>query len=75
MREGVRLAIVGLVLGLVGATVAANLLRTQLYGVTPGDPISYVVAIPTLAAAVALAVWLPARRATKVNPLESLRAE
>ena len=75
MREGVRLASVGLLIGLVGAAFAAGLLRTQLYGVTPADPISYVVAVPTLAAAVVLAVWLPARRATRVNPLDSLRSE
>ena len=75
MREGVRLAIVGLLLGLVGAAFAATLLRTQLYGVTPADPISYLIAVPTLAAAVVLAAWLPARRATRVNPLESLRSE
>jgi putative ABC transport system permease protein len=75
MGEGWRLAAVGLLLGLIGAAVAATLLRTQLYGVTPGDPVSYAIAIPTLAAAVTLAAWLPARRATRVNPLESLRAE
>jgi putative ABC transport system permease protein len=75
MREGVRLTIVGLLLGLVGAAFAASLLRTQLYGVTPADPISYLIAVPTLAAAVVLAAWLPARRATRLNPLESLRAE
>jgi predicted permease len=75
MGESVRLAAAGLVLGLIGAAIAAALLRTQLYGVTPRDPIAYAVAAPALAFAVALAAWLPARRATRVNPLESLRAQ
>jgi putative ABC transport system permease protein len=75
MSESTRLAVVGLILGLIGAGIAAALLRTQLYGITPADPISYAVAVPTLAAAVTLAAWLPARRAARVSPLESLRAE
>jgi ABC-type antimicrobial peptide transport system permease subunit len=50
-------------------------MQTQLYAVTALDPISYGLAIPALAAAVGLAAWLPARRATRVSPLESLRAE
>jgi ABC-type antimicrobial peptide transport system permease subunit len=75
MRESLHLAVVGLALGLIAAPIAAGLLRTQLYGVTAGDPISYLVAVPMLALAVTLAAWLPARRATRVSPLESLRVE
>jgi predicted permease len=75
LGESMHLAIAGLLVGLVGAGIAAALLRTQLYGVTPADSVSYALAIPLLAAAVALAAWLPARRATRISPLESLRAE
>jgi putative ABC transport system permease protein len=75
MRESLRLWVAGVLLGFVGAAIAAGLLRTQLFSVTPADPVSYALAVPTLAIAVALATWLPARRATRVNPLESLRAE
>jgi predicted permease len=73
--ESARLGAAGLCLGLACAAGAAALMQTQLYGVTALDPISYGLAIPVLAAAIALAAWLPARRATRVNPLESLRAE
>lgn len=72
MGESLRLAGVGLPLGLAVAAVAARLLATQLYGVTPADPVSYAVAVPVLAVAVALAAWLPARRAVRAHPLESL---
>src|SRR5262249_18725307 len=70
-----RLAAVGLGIGLVGAVPAAALMRTQLDGVTAWAPISYGLALPGLAVAVMLAAWLPARRATRLSPLESLRAE
>lgn len=72
MGESLRLAAVGLLLGLVGAGLAASLLASQLYGVTPADPPSYALAVTVLAVAVALAAWLPARRAARVHPLESL---
>ncbi len=75
LREGAALAAAGVALGLVGATGAAFLLRAQLFGVTPTDAVSYGVAVPLLAAAALAACWLPARRATRVSPLESLRAE
>jgi ABC-type antimicrobial peptide transport system permease subunit len=75
LKEGVVLAGTGLALGLVGAAGAALLLRTQLFGVTPGDPVSYAVAVPILALAALTASWIPARRATLASPLESLRAE
>ncbi len=73
MGESARLGIMGIGLGLIGAGIVAAFLRTQLYGVTPADPISYAVSVPVLASAVLLAAWLPARRATRVSPLESLR--
>ena len=47
----------------------------QLYGVSAADPVAYVSAAVTVAAAALLAVWLPIRRATRVNPAEVLRAE
>jgi putative ABC transport system permease protein len=73
--EMVRLLAVGLVLGLLGAAAAAFALRAQLYGVSAADPLAYASAAVTVCAAALLAVWLPIRRATRVNPAEVLRAE
>jgi hypothetical protein len=66
---------IGLVIGIVLAGAAAPLLRSYLYGLSPYDPMAYAQVAVILAAAAALATWLPARRATRVNPAEALRAE
>jgi predicted permease len=73
--ESLRLGAAGLLLGLAGAGVAAALLRSQLFAIPPTDVAAYAAAVPVLAIAVAVATWLPARRATRVSPLESLRTE
>jgi predicted permease len=65
----------GLVIGVALAGAAAPLLRKYLYGLSPYNPIAYLQVAVILAAAAALATWLPARRATRVNPAEALRAE
>jgi putative ABC transport system permease protein len=75
VRDGGRLAIAGLAIGLGGAMVAALLLRNQLIGVTPSDPVSYGVAVSVLTVAAIAASWAPVRRAMRVSPLESLRAQ
>ncbi len=73
--QGLRLAIVGVVIGLVTAFLLSRVLAAFLYGVTARDPLVFVT-VPILLTAVALlAVWLPARRASKVNPLLALRYE
>ena len=73
--EVARLLAAGLTLGLAGAAIAAFSFRAQLYGVSAADPIAYGAALLTVTLAVALAVWLPVRRATRVNPAEALRAD
>ncbi len=73
--EVARLLAAGLTLGLAGAAIAAFSFRAQLYGVSAADPIAYGAALLTVMMAVALAVWLPVRRATRVNPAEALRAD
>lgn len=75
IREGARLALVGLVIGVVAAQLASGFLEGQLFGVTSRDLVSYLVSIPILALAALIACWLPARRATSVSPLEALRSE
>ncbi len=75
VREGGTLAAVGLVLGLAGAGIAAQLLQSQLFGVTPRDALSYIVGIVAIAASALLACWLPARRASAIAPVEALRTD
>jgi len=75
VRRGLRLAAAGLVLGLVLSVPVAGVLRGRLYGLSPFDPLTYV-GISVLFVAVALsACWIPARRAARVDPIISLRAE
>jgi putative ABC transport system permease protein len=75
MREGMLLAGVGLAIGLVAAVWLTRFAAKLLYGVTPGDVLTRVAVAVLLGVAAALACYLPARRATKVDPIEALRAE
>ncbi len=75
LREGTFLTLIGLAVGLVAATVAAHLLRTQLFGVAPDDGASYAAAALLLVPLAIAACWIPARRALAASPLEVLRAE
>jgi predicted lysophospholipase L1 biosynthesis ABC-type transport system permease subunit len=73
--EGLRLAAVGTIAGLIAALLASRLLRTLLYGVAPTDLLSFAV-VPIIVSMVALlACLVPARRAMRVDPLLALRAE
>jgi len=65
----------GLVLGLGLAAAGAQLLRSYLYGLSPFDPVAYLQVAGILGLAAMVATWIPARRATRVNPVETLRAE
>ncbi len=75
MREGAALALAGLVLGLVGAAAGAWWLRSQLYGVTPWDPVSLSATLPILAVAALAACLVPAIRAVRTDPAEALRGD
>jgi putative ABC transport system permease protein len=72
---GGKLAAVGLVIGLVGSLGVSYLLRSQLYGVSSSDPATYVVVAALLGLVALAACYLPARRATRVDPLIALRYE
>lgn len=74
-RGGLRLVAFGAVIGLVVAFVAARLLSGLLYGINPSDPISFL-GVPLVLALVAfLAAWIPARRASAINPVRALKAD
>lgn len=75
LREGAGLAVGGLLLGLAGAALGAGLLREMVYAVSVHDPLVFLV-VPVLLLAVTLAAsLLPARRATRVDPMVALRSE
>jgi len=65
----------GLGVGTVISAAAAPFFRSQLLGLSPFDPLSYLQVVAVLGMAAALATWIPARRATRVNPSETLRSE
>lgn len=65
----------GLALGLAGALALTRFLRTMLFDVKPDDPVTFAVIACLLAAAALLAAYIPARRAMRVDPLTTLRAE
>lgn len=73
--QGLLLVGAGLALGLVTAFGASQLLTSFLFGISPDDPLTYLVLTTVLAAVGGLACWLPARRATQVDPALTLRSE
>jgi putative ABC transport system permease protein len=75
MREGMGLVCVGGVIGLVGALGVTRVLRAFLFDLTPTDPTTYAAIVVVLAAVAICASWLPARRASRVDPIVALRAD
>jgi putative ABC transport system permease protein len=72
---GMKLALIGVALGIAAALAAARLVSTMLFGITPFDPASYTATAAVLLAVSALACYVPARRAMGVDPLVALRQE
>jgi ABC-type lipoprotein release transport system permease subunit len=75
VREGLRLALFGAIVGLTLAFTVTRVLRGLLFEIEPLDPVSLFGAAAILVAAALVATYLPARRATRVDPVEVLRAE
>jgi ABC-type antimicrobial peptide transport system permease subunit len=73
--RGMLLVSIGLVVGLAGAFALTRFMGTLLYGVTPTDPLTFAGVAGVLLVAAAVASYLPARRATRVDPIIALRAE
>jgi predicted permease len=75
LRQAAGVAAVGLVAGTLGALALTRVLRGLLFEVTPTDPLSFAATACVLLAATLIASWIPARRATKVDPMVALRME
>jgi putative ABC transport system permease protein len=75
LRQAVAIVAIGIVLGVAGAMAMTRYLSGMLFGLTTLDPLTYAIVAVTFAAVAMLASYLPARRATKVDPLAALRYE
>jgi len=75
VTRGLTLAAAGLAIGLIGAAAMMRLLSSFLFGVNPFDPLTYVAVTAGLGLVALIATWLPARQATRIDPMMALRAE
>jgi putative ABC transport system permease protein len=73
--QGMKLAVLGVALGLAAALALTRVLRNLLYGIPPNDPATFAAVSVLLLAVALLACWLPARRASRIDPMEALRHE
>jgi predicted permease len=75
LTRALRIVVAGLIVGLAGAAGVTRVLQRFLFGVTPTDPIAFTIVTLLLMAVGLMAAWLPARRATRIDPCAALRAE
>jgi len=75
MKEGAKFSFAGIALGLAGAFIVSRLLSSELFGVTPMDPITYIGVAGVMTVVTLLACYIPTRRAMRVDPLVALRYE
>jgi putative ABC transport system permease protein len=73
--QGIKLSLVGALIGMSGALALSRLMRSLLFGVRAIDPLTFAVVAVSLTLVALVACWLPARRATKVDPLTALKDE
>jgi putative ABC transport system permease protein len=75
LRSGLRLAAIGAGLGMIGSIALSRLIRGVLFNVQPADPATYVTIAALLSVSVLAACWLPARRASTISPLSTVRGD
>jgi putative ABC transport system permease protein len=75
LARALRIVIAGLIVGLAGAAGVTRVLQSFLFGVTPTEPIAFTMVTLLLIVVGLMAAWLPARRATRIDPWAALRAE
>jgi ABC-type antimicrobial peptide transport system permease subunit len=74
LGQGMRTIAMGIAIGLVGSFAATRVIQTQLFGVGPTDPVTFFLVPVALAAVAIVACYLPARRASRVDPVVALRS-
>jgi putative ABC transport system permease protein len=75
VNQGLRIVFVGVAAGIAGSLVLTRTVESLLFGVTATDPLTFAAVILLLVAAALLACYIPARRATRVDPINTLRYE
>jgi len=75
VRQGMQLTAIGTVIGLAGAFIATRAIAVLLFGITRTDPLTYVGMVLLLGGVSAVACWIPAWRAARVDPVITLRSE
>src|SRR5262249_40688298 len=75
LADGARLTVLGVIAGFAGALLVTTVMKRLLFGVTPYDPLTYIVVAALLSAITLTACYLPARRAINIEPLTALRTE
>jgi ABC-type antimicrobial peptide transport system permease subunit len=75
LGHGRRLTLIGIALGMAGAFLASRLIQQVLFEVSPTEPVVYAAVAVTLLVVAEFASWLPARRATRIDPVIALRAD
>lgn len=75
LNEALLLAMIGIAVGLAGASAVTRVLHNLLFGITPTDPLTFTAVAALLVLVTLFASWLPAHRATKIDPLLALNSE
>jgi putative ABC transport system permease protein len=75
LKQGMKLALLGIVVGVAASLAFMKVMKSMLFGLSASDPLTYALVVSLMAMVALLACYIPARRATRVNPMVALRTE